>query len=256
MASWLMPGCPYPGTLSCVISWPSRFIRNPCAARVGPSFPHPPGDVVLDHALDHGRHLQPIAALNRQRFHLPPIEVARDPRLSRVDKRCFPGDGDGLLQHRNRHGQRDRGILPDKKLQGLYHRRRESRKLRLQRVASGGNTHEAIFAFGGRDIEKSPASRQTGGRHANTGKNGPGFVNDRPDYSRVLSRKRRCAEKKDETDDATATKNRNHIHLPPTVMMCPLYSSVALLPCRRNQRVTSHAMTLTRFLLRAASEPP
>ena len=82
--SRLNRGWPKPDpAIFCVICWPSRLSWNVVVAADARRV----ADVVGGDALDQLRQLHPVAALERQLLHLPPVDVAGHLRRRRVDER-------------------------------------------------------------------------------------------------------------------------------------------------------------------------
>ena len=97
-------------------------------------------------ALDLHRQLHPVAALQRQLFHLPAIDVAGDLRRADIDERRFAGDGQRFRERRHLHRERQRSILADQQFDVGNDDGRETGEFGLHAIAAGGETAQAILA--------------------------------------------------------------------------------------------------------------
>ncbi len=150
-------------------------------------------DRVGGDAFDLHRQLHPVAALQRQLFHLAAIDVAGHLRGADVDERRFAGHGQRLRQRRDLHRKRQRPVLADQQLDVRHQHGRESGQLGLDFVAAGGEPAQAVFAALVRHRGHDAAGIDHRGGDGGARQRRLGAVDDGADQRRVL-RERRSGE--------------------------------------------------------------
>ncbi len=153
------------------------------------------GDVVGGDALHQLRQLHPVATLQRQFFHLPPIDVARHLRRRGVDERCFADDCQRFadLREFHRHGNCER--IAHEQLDVLQDDARESRKLGLDGVLTRREPQQAVLALLVGDGRGNESRFLVRGRDVDAGQDRFRVVDRRADDRTVL----RTGHRRDET---------------------------------------------------------
>ncbi len=103
-------------------------------------------DRVRGDALDLHRQLHPVAALERQLFHLPAVDIAGDLRRRHVDERRLAGDGERLAQGRDLHRERHGAVLADQQFDVGHDDGGEAREFGLHLVAPRRHADDAVVA--------------------------------------------------------------------------------------------------------------
>ena len=138
-------------------------------------------DLIRGDALHHRRELQPVAAVDRELFHLAAIDVAGDLRLTHIDQRRGRRHGERLLHVGDSHRKRDRRVLPDEQLHHGQHRLREPGELGLKPVGAGLHAHQTIFTTRIGHVDELTAGADRRRRHRHARKNRFRFVHDAAD---------------------------------------------------------------------------
>ena len=97
-------------------------------------------------APDLHRQLHPVAPLERQFLHLPPVDVSADLRRGDVDQGRLAGHRDGLFERRDPHRERDRAVLADQEFDFGDDDGRKAGELGGDLVAGRRQAAQAVFA--------------------------------------------------------------------------------------------------------------
>ncbi len=161
----------------------------------------------------HAAHLHgqfhPVAPLERQFLHLPPVDVATDLRRGDVDERRFTGDRDRLVEGRDLHRERHGAVLADEQFDRFDDDRGEPGNLGLQLVAGRREAPQPILAAVVGDGGEHAAGLEARGRDRHAGERAPGFVADDPQDGGFLSC-RRPHTQPDDADQAPAREANAH----------------------------------------------
>ncbi len=164
-------------------------------------------DVVGGHALDQLGQLHPVASLERQLFHLSPIDVAGHLRGGGVDERRLTDDGQRLGHRGELEGERDRRVLSDQQLDVLELDRRKPGELGLHGVFARRHVLQPVFTFFVGHTHDLAACGLIGGGDVDSGQHGFRFVHRGTDDGGLL-RERSGADERhkcDEDHDAQPT---------------------------------------------------
>ena len=106
--------------------------------------------VVGGDALHEQGELHPVATLHRQIVHHAAIHVAGHFRRHQIHEGCFRGDGDRFLDPRERHLDRDVGVLPDQEFDLRQDHGGEAGQRRFHPVGAGWQRGcpESTFGIG------------------------------------------------------------------------------------------------------------
>ena len=151
--------------------------------------------LVLPAARREDREIHPVAAVDRQLLHLPPVDVAAEGRAHGVDERRVADDGHRFLQRGRRHLQSDNRRLSDEDLDTPAERR-EALQLRRDAVLPDAHRKPERAPLVG-DAEEGVARGFVQGRHRHTGQHAARFIGDGAGERRLLrARRGRCGQRR------------------------------------------------------------
>ena len=168
-------------------------------------------DGVGGDALDLHRQLHPVAALQRQFFHLPAIDVAGHLGRADVDQRRLAGDRQRLAQRRHLHRERHRAVLPDQHLDVGHDDGGKARELGLHLVAAGRKAAQPVVAALVAHVGEQAAGVERRGGDGGAGQRALGLVGHGAEDGRLLRERRGC----EQHDGGCKESDGTHAHIAP-----------------------------------------